>query len=427
MKTKGFIKIKFRILLIIIAIILCSIITIIISGSEQNIEQYYIEGSHYIKHEEDIELSYRPGGRVISNYAEYIDVFYKDSEVIALLQNVVNENFFKGKSLIVLEDSTDSAGGIDGHISKINIKNNIANITIKRDYKEYGCVAIETRTYFIPIDNKNITEVIGVYKFPFDILDVINPVLMLSPFIILGVALLKFVKIKKDIKKMPNNEIEKKMQLKKAVKRLIKWIAISGIWEFILESIYSISNNAVYKPIIYLYPTKPQQLSVKLGYRDKIIVSYPEYSGTWNVFAKPNGDIIDIDTNKNLYSLYYESDAICKFKVEKDGFVVKRDDIVNFLEDKLSILGLTYREMEEFIIYWLPVLQKNKYNYIRFASPEEINQNMPLEFSKQPNTLIRILMTYKGLKKPIDIEEQKLESPARVGFVAVEWGGTEIR
>ena len=97
------------------------------------------------------------------------------------------------------------------------------------------------------------------------------------------------------------------------------------------------------------------------------------------------------------------------------------------MEDKLAILGLNEKEAEEFIVYWLPRLQENKYNYIRFATMEEINANMPLTFSTEPDTLIRVLMTYKGLNKPIDVQEQKLETPKRSGFVAVEWGGTEIK
>lgn len=36
-------------------------------------------------------------------------------------------------------------------------------------------------------------------------------------------------------------------------------------------------------------------------------------------------------------------------------------------------------------------------------------------------------MIYKGLKNSIDIEEQQLITPERNGFVAVEWGGTEIK
>ena len=36
-------------------------------------------------------------------------------------------------------------------------------------------------------------------------------------------------------------------------------------------------------------------------------------------------------------------------------------------------------------------------------------------------------MTFKGLESPIDVQEQKLKTPNRTGFVAVEWGGTEIK
>ena len=35
-----------------------------------------------------------------------------------------------------------------------------------------------------------------------------------------------------------------------------------------------------------------------------------------------------------------------------EGFVVKGEDSAAFLEEKLEILGLNYKEAEEFIIYW---------------------------------------------------------------------------
>jgi len=37
-------------------------------------------------------------------------------------------------------------------------------------------------------------------------------------------------------------------------------------------------------------------------------------------------------------------------------------------------------------------------------------------------------MEWKGLKKPIEVEEQKLGStPERNGFTLVEWGGTILK
>ena len=142
---------------------------------------------------------------------------------------------------------------------------------------------------------------------------------------------------------------------------------------------------------------------------------------------KTNGDLIDLNTDRNLYSLYYESKNKKEFCVTDEGFIVNKKDITKFLEEKLAILGLSDREAEEFIIYWLPKLQENEYNYIRFASIDEINENMPLEFSQEPDTLIRVVMTYKGLSEPINVKEQQLEKVERKGFVAVEWGGSEIK
>lgn len=61
------------------------------------------------------------------------------------------------------------------------------------------------------------------------------------------------------------------------------------------------------KPIIYLYPTKETNISIKLLNENKITHSYPIYKDEWKVIAKPNGDLVYLQTNKKLYSLYYES------------------------------------------------------------------------------------------------------------------------
>ena len=142
--------------------------------------------------------------------------------------------------------------------------------------------------------------------------------------------------------------------------------------------------------------------------------------------AKPNGDLVDLKTGRNLYALYWEGINTAEANMD-EGFIVKGEDTISFLEEKLEILGLNEREAEEFIVYWLPKLESNKYNFIRFQTEEEINENMTLEISPKPDTIIRIVMEFKGLKKPIEVKEQKLKTPTREGFVVVEWGGTEIK
>ena len=193
--------------------------------------------------------------------------------------------------------------------------------------------------------------------------------------------------------------------------------------EKILQRIYP----SIDKPVIYLYPTEETEISVKLLNDERITCSYPKYVDEWKVLAKTNGDLMDLNTGRNLYSLYYESESVEKFNVVQEGFVVKGEDSAKFLEEKLAILGLTQRETQEFIIYWLPKLESNNYNYIRCATGEEINNNMPLEINPNPDIIIRVLMTFKGLQSPIDVEEQKLDTHERPGFTVVEWGGTEIK
>ena len=186
-------------------------------------------------------------------------------------------------------------------------------------------------------------------------------------------------------------------------------------------------DPVAYKPIIYLYPTEDTEISVELLKDENLTCCFPKYKDKWNVLAQPNGNLKDLTTDRQLYALYYESENSIDFKVENDGFVIKGEDTAEFLEEKLAILGLNERESEEFIIYWLPKLEANKYNYIRFATLDEINANMPLEINPSPDTIIRVLMTFKGLDNPIDVQEQQLKTPDRTGFVAVEWGGTEIK
>ena len=185
-------------------------------------------------------------------------------------------------------------------------------------------------------------------------------------------------------------------------------------------------SGEVKKPIIYLYPEEQTELSVTLGKPEIISSSYPKYENGWNVIANPDGSLVDKNTGRELYSLYWEGNKPMTPEYT-EGFCVKGEDTIAFLEEKLALLGLNEKEAEEFIIYWLPKMENNKYNYVRFATMEEINEYMPLYFSVQPDTLIRVIMQYKPLEEPIEVKEQVLETPERNGFVAVEWGGAKVK
>ena len=249
--------------------------------------------------------------------------------------------------------------------------------------------------------------------------------MVIVTIIIIIAPILYYISTKKTIEKYNDEEKIKKLRVLK-IKTLVWVIIIIAIILFILSFFMEQMDKGIDKPLIYLYPEKEEVVTIELGKPQNLTCTYPKYENTWKVLANPNGNLVDLNTNRNLYGLYWEGKETTKSKMN-EGFCVKAEDTISFLEEKLNILGLTEREANEFIIYWLPKLEKNEYNLIRFQTMEEINDNMPLEISPKPDTLIRIVMEYKPLKKYINIKEQQLFNTERMGFTVVEWGGTEIK
>ena len=194
---------------------------------------------------------------------------------------------------------------------------------------------------------------------------------------------------------------------------------------YILKHSEYCNPNIVYKPLIYLYPTKEETVTIKFLNEEKLTTTYPKYNGEWKVLAYPTGDLIDLNTNRKLYGLYWEGISNLNSSLN-EGFVVKGEDTIIFLEEKLSKLGLNEREANEFIIFWLPILEKNKYNFIHFLTTDEVNEIMPIEVTPKVDNMIRVLMEYKPLEENINIKEQELTTPERKGFTLVEWGGTKL-
>ena len=88
-------------------------------------------------------------------------------------------------------------------------------------------------------------------------------------------------------------------------------------------------------------------------------------------------------------------------------------------------MGLTPREYNDFITYWVPKMQGNKYNLISFSGAEYY-EIAKLTVDPKPDSVIRIHMMWKALDEPVEIEPQVLPTYERKGFTLVEWGGTEL-
>lgn len=179
------------------------------------------------------------------------------------------------------------------------------------------------------------------------------------------------------------------------------------------------------KPVIYLYPTKEQNISVKLNYKGKLTCTYPEYKEGWNVIAKPDGALTNVFDNKEYSYLFWEGISKHQWDMSK-GFIVEGNKTADFLQEKLKYMGLTPKEYNEFIVYWLPKMKDNKYNFITFAG-KEYEDLATLDISPKPDSVLRVFMVFKPLNKPTKVEKQELETFHRKGFTVVEWGGTELK
>lgn len=178
------------------------------------------------------------------------------------------------------------------------------------------------------------------------------------------------------------------------------------------------------KPVIYLYPEQMEEVSVELEYDGDLTCTYPEYNGGWQVTAYPDGTLTDQETGKTYNYLFWEGTDKNEYDLTK-GFVVPGEDTAEFLEEKLTALGLNERERNEFIVYWLPRMQDNEYNLIAFQG-QEYTEHARLKISPEPDSILRVFMAYQPLDEPVDVPEQELAPFVREGFTVVEWGGTEM-
>ena len=192
------------------------------------------------------------------------------------------------------------------------------------------------------------------------------------------------------------------------------------------------------KPVIYLYPeengekpvdAKPEnsgamEVTVELDYKGELTCTYPEYDNGWQVIAKPDGTLINKKDGKEYSYLFWEGTDDIAYDMT-EGFVVAGEDTADFLQEKLSYMGLTPKEYNEFIVYWLPLMESNPYNLIAFQG-DVYTDHAVLKITPEPDSLLRVFMAFAPLEEKITLPEQTLQTFTREGFSVVEWGGAQI-
>jgi len=190
---------------------------------------------------------------------------------------------------------------------------------------------------------------------------------------------------------------------------------------------FELDPNMCYKPVIYLYPEKETKVCVKLDLDGHLTCTYPSYGDEggagWTVTALPDGTLIGADGQTYNY-LYWEGETLAEFDFS-EGFCVSGADTAAFLDDVLAKIGLNRREANEFIVYWLPLMEKNPYNVISFQS-DAYTDAAKLLVDPSPDTLLRVFMAWYPVDTPVSLTAQTFTAPSRTGFTVIEWGGTKV-
>lgn len=191
---------------------------------------------------------------------------------------------------------------------------------------------------------------------------------------------------------------------------------------------YSTGNYTIEKPVIYLYPETPMLVEVKVEPKGELTFTYPEYNDGWKVLADPNGDL-SIEGNSYNY-LFWESNQaqLALLMNYENGFIVKKENTLQFLEEKLDEFGLNSEEKTDFITYWGPQLMKNSKNYVHFVLNSECDGFAQLNITPKPAHVYRIYLLFTKLSEGENLEvvAQEIDKIDRSGFTVIEWGGTSI-
>ena len=188
--------------------------------------------------------------------------------------------------------------------------------------------------------------------------------------------------------------------------------------------------QSVRKPVIYFYSDKDMPVSVQLKPKGNFTFSYPRYDNGWEIEVKANGGC---EVAGKMYPyLFWEGESYnIKFQTKQNklpGYLIASMDVISFLEEKLTVLGLNQKEQTDFITYWGPLLSKKKYALIQFIVDDQYeSQIASLNITPEPDHVRRVYLICSGLDDRnvgMEIVPQELNSFERNGFTVVEWGGS---
>ncbi len=203
-----------------------------------------------------------------------------------------------------------------------------------------------------------------------------------------------------------------------------------------------IISDEVMKPVIYIYNSN-SNVEVSLDVNNgELYCEYPKHTSIkdntyiWNVRVAEDGTIYTENNDEYSYIFWEALGNTEEYNFDDGvGYCIKGENTENFLKETLSNIGLTPKEYNEFIVYWLPLMQNNKYNLIKFYGLDKndiYNEDYTLTVKEDNNIInnqLRVFMVWKSSDSEITLEPQDFTNVEfdRYNCTAiVEWGGSEV-
>ncbi len=205
----------------------------------------------------------------------------------------------------------------------------------------------------------------------------------------------------------------------------IIWQDNFGDWQYLVSDDYQIQAECG-KPVIYLYPEKPTEITVQVG--ADVTVSEPAYLAGWkNVLAQPSGQLTY--QGQTYPNLFWEGTGYGPYPQDtrSRGVIVPSSQAVASITSQLQAQGLNQQEIADFLDFWQPKLPTKNYVRLTWLTKSELDNLAPLYVNPVPKNSIRVFLEFEQLSAPYALSSQSFTKPTRSGYTLVEWGGLLIK
>jgi hypothetical protein len=195
------------------------------------------------------------------------------------------------------------------------------------------------------------------------------------------------------------------------------FVAMITVWSVVYAMM---TVPVIMKPAVYLYPEETTMVSVNLTFDGDLTFTDPPYENGWEIVAHPNG------TLEGGYPYLFYEGRLRSIEMPVRGWCVQYENVGQWMQDTLPVLGLSGSETRDFMEYWMVKLPSAEYYAIRVLSNASLHTHLKLDIRPSPDTLIRVILIFSPLLTPIRLNPPTLNTPQRSGFTVVEWGGFVI-